>query len=72
MSDDHALVLVAGYPDLAAAHGDFDTLTERVSNRTLALTGAVLVGKDTDGKPVLIDTGNRLGRRGAAWGVGVG
>ncbi len=51
MSDDHALVLVAGYPDIAAARGDFGTLTERVKNRTLELTGAVLVGKDADGNP---------------------
>jgi Protein of unknown function (DUF1269) len=36
------------------------------------LRGAVLVGKDADGNPVLVDTGNRLGRRGAAWGAGAG
>lgn len=72
MTDEHALVLVAGYPDLAAARGDFDTLTELVKGKRFELTGAVLVGKDADGKPVLIDTGNRVGRRGAAWGAGVG
>ncbi len=72
MGDEHALVLVAGYQDLDTAHGEFQALTERVKDKTIALKGAVLVGKDADGKPTLIDTGNRLGRRGAAWGAGVG
>jgi uncharacterized membrane protein len=54
------------------ARADFDALTARVKDKSIALRGTVLVGKDPNGKPLLIDTGNQLGRRGAAWGAGVG
>ncbi|BBX74642.1 arylsulfatase [Mycobacterium shinjukuense] len=72
MSEDNALVIVAGYQDLDAARRDFDDLTRRASAKALPLQGAVLVGKDAEGNAVLLDTGNRLGRRGAAWGAGAG
>ena len=72
MAEDNALVIVAGYQDLDSARHDFDTLTERADDKSVALQGAVLVGKDSDGNPVLVDTGNQLGRRGANWGAGVG
>ncbi len=65
MSEENTLVIVAGYQDLDAAQHDFENLTGRANAKTLPLQGAVLVGKDNEGK---IDTGNRLGRRGAAWG----
>lgn len=72
MSEENTLVIVAGYQDLDAAQHDFENLTGRANAKTLPLQGAVLVGKDNEGNPVLIDTGNRLGRRGAAWGAGAG
>ncbi len=72
MSEENALVIVAGYQDLDAARHDFDTLTERAKAKSVPLRGAVLVGKDAEGTPVVVDTGNRLGRRGAAWGAGAG
>ncbi len=72
MSEQGGLVLVAGYRDLDAARRDFDGLNARVKDKSIALRGAVMVGKDASGKPTLIDTGNHLGRRGAAWGAGVG
>ncbi|ANW68035.1 arylsulfatase [Mycobacterium sp. djl-10] len=72
MAEDHAIVVVAGYQDLDAAHRDFHALTDRVKDKQVALSGAVLVAKDADGTPTLIDTGNHLGRRGAGWGAGVG
>ena len=72
MSEEHALVIVAGYQDLDSARRDFETLTDRTKDKHISLRGAVLVGKDADGNPVLVDTGNRLGRRGAAWGAGAG
>ncbi|KZS67716.1 sulfatase-like hydrolase/transferase [Mycobacterium ostraviense] len=72
MSEDSALVIVAGYQDIDSARHDFENLTGRANAKTLPLQGAVLVGKDDEGNPVLLDTGNRLGRRGAAWGAGVG
>ena len=72
MSDENALVIVAGYQDLDAARHDFAALADRANAKSLPLRGAALVGKDAEGNPVLLDTGNRLGRRGAAWGAGVG
>jgi arylsulfatase A-like enzyme/uncharacterized membrane protein len=72
MSEEHAVVLVAGYQDLDTAQTEFHALTDRAKDKSISLKGAVLVGKDADGKPTLIDTGNHLGRRGAAWGAGVG
>ncbi len=72
MGEEHALVIVAGYQDLDTARRDFQTLTERTEHERIPLRGAVLVGKGDDGQPVLVDTGSRLGRRGAAWGAGAG
>ncbi|HME79195.1 MAG TPA: sulfatase-like hydrolase/transferase, partial [Mycobacterium sp.] len=72
MSEQRGVVLVAGYQDLDAARRDFDGLNARVKDKSIALRGAVMVGKDANGKPTLIDTGNHLGRRGVAWGAGVG
>ncbi|CRH16358.1 sulfatase [Mycobacterium tuberculosis] len=67
MSEDNALVLVAGYQDLDSARHDFQTLVDAAKDKSIPLQGAVLIGKDAEGSPVLVDTGNRLGRRGAAW-----
>ena len=72
MSEESALVLVAGYQDLETARVEFQALNDRAKDKSITLTGAVLVGKGADSKPILIDTGNRLGRRGAAWGAGAG
>jgi arylsulfatase A-like enzyme/uncharacterized membrane protein len=72
MSEENALVIVAGYQDLDAARHDFQTLADRAADKNVALRGAVLVGKDAQGNPVLADTGNRLGRRGAVLGAGAG
>ncbi|KZS79067.1 arylsulfatase [Mycobacterium kansasii] len=72
MSEDNALVIVAGYQDIDSARHDFENLTGRANAKTLPLQGAVLIGKDDEGNPVLLDTGNRLGRRGAKWGAGGG
>jgi len=52
VSEDNTLVIVAGYQDLDTARQDFAALAERV----------VLVGKEPDGTPVLLDTGKLLGR----------
>ncbi|MGB9303191.1 MAG: sulfatase-like hydrolase/transferase [Mycobacterium sp.] len=72
MSEEHAIVLVAGYEELKGARLDFDALAERVKEKRIALRGAVLVAKDADGNATMIDTGDHLGRKGAAWGAGVG
>ncbi|MFV0493617.1 arylsulfatase [Mycobacterium sp.] len=72
MSEDNTLVIVAGYQDIDAARNDFHNLTGRAKAKAVPLHGAILVGRDARGNDVLLDTGNRLGRRGAAWGAGAG
>ncbi|QDQ92655.1 arylsulfatase [Rhodococcus sp. WB9] len=72
MTEDNALVLVAGYQDLDRARDDFDALTAQVRGKQITLRGAVLVTKDPDGNLTMIDTGDHLGRKGAGWGAGVG
>ncbi|BBY22427.1 hypothetical protein MSTO_26320 [Mycobacterium stomatepiae] len=72
MSEEHALVIVAGYQGLDAARRDFQTLIDRAKDRGVAVRDALLVGKDAEGNRVVVDIGNRLGRRGAKWGAGAG
>jgi len=72
MVEDPALVVVTAYQDLDTARGDFDAVTAAVAAKQFALRGAVLVSKDADGNATIVDTGNRLGRRGAGWGAGAG
>ena len=64
MSDTQMLI-VAGYPDVDVAEAEFRALTAKVAAKELSSQGMILVGKDTDGEPRLMDTGNHLGRRGA-------
>lgn len=71
MSDTQMLI-VAGYPDVDLAEAEFRALAAKVEARELSSQGMILVGKDADGEPRLLDTGNHLGRRGAAWGGGAG
>ena len=68
MSEDNALVLVAGYQDRDRAREDFDALTGQVRGKQITLRGAVLVTKDPDGNLTVIDTGDHLGRKGADGG----
>ena len=72
MTEDNALVLVAGYQDLDRAREDFDALAAQVRGKQITLRGAVLVTKDLDGNLTVIETGDHLGRKGAGWGAGVG
>ncbi|HEU5035547.1 MAG TPA: arylsulfatase [Nocardioides sp.] len=66
------MLIVAGYPDVEVATAEFRALAGQVGARKLSSQGMILVGKDTDGTPRLLDTGNHLGRRGADWGGGAG
>ena len=71
MSDTRMLI-VAGYDDVEVAEQEFRALADRVRAKDLHSDGMILVGKNVDGSPRLMDTGNHLGRRGAGWGGGVG
>ena len=66
------VLIVAGYPTLDAAKGEFTALAGAVAAKQLRSQGMLLLGKDDDGELFVQDTGDRLGRRGATWGAGVG
>jgi uncharacterized membrane protein len=65
-------VLIGVYlvPDLAQR--DFDAFVERVHDGTIAANGVVLVTKDAAGEVTVNETGDHIGRKGAAVGGGVG
>ena len=69
---DTQMLLIAGYADVDVATAEFQALADAVSDKRLKSQGIILVGKDADGKPRLMDTGNHLGRRGTGWGGGAG
>lgn len=66
------MLLVAAYPDVEVAEAEFRALADKVRAKELSSQGMILVGRDSDGTPRLMDTGNHLGRRGAGWGGGAG
>ncbi|MGZ4629866.1 hypothetical protein, partial [Oryzihumus sp.] len=57
------MLLVAGYADVEVATAEFRGLVGQIGAKRLTSQGMILVGKDADGKPRLMDTGNHLGRR---------
>jgi uncharacterized membrane protein len=72
MKANHYLIMVAGYPDLATAREDWVYLAERLRKKLFEVRDALLVSKDADGKPRVVETGNHLARQGAGWGVAIG
>ena len=72
MSDTTQMLLVAAYQDPDTAQAEFDALVGRVQAKEVSTKGMILVAKDADGRTVVADTGNELGRKGAGWGAGVG
>jgi arylsulfatase len=71
MSDTFDLILAA-YPTLDVARHDFDGLVALVTDKQVKTDGVILVTRDEDGEVQVVDTGDRLGRKGAGWGGGVG
>jgi arylsulfatase len=71
MSEELQLVLAA-YQDTDAADADFDRLVGVIGSGDVASDGVVLVQRDDDGNVSIQQTGNKLGKRGAGWGGGVG
>lgn len=65
-------VLVGAYGELSAAEEDFERLVASVRERELEVEGAILVTHAEDGSVAVRQTGDRLGRKGAGWGGGVG
>lgn len=71
MKDDHELIVIAAYGDLAAAKSDFEDI-ERGRKHGLELRAAALVTKNADGHPEVLEASNKHGRLGAGVGAGLG
>ena len=72
MNDKDTLILIAPYEDVAAARRDFASLAHQVHQNRFQMREAVLVTKDAEGKPEVIETSANHGRTGAGWGAGIG
>ena len=72
MSDEHKDVLIAVYLFEDLAEKDFNAVLKLAEDKTITVEGVVLVQKDTDGEVHVKETGDHLGRKGAALGGGVG
>lgn len=65
-------LILAVYPSAHTAEEDFDGLVASIESKQVQSDGAVLVQRDEEGRVTVADTGNKLGRKGAGWGGGVG
>ncbi len=65
-------IILAAYPSATDAAGDFDRLVALIGSKAVRSDGAILVQRDHDGRVTVVNTGNKLGRKGAGWGGGVG
>ena len=65
-------VLVAGYQDIDEATKDFEALVALVKEKEVLIEGVILVTHAEDGSVAVQQTGDNLGRKGMAWGGGVG
>lgn len=72
MSSARNIVIVAGYPELETAGANFDALVALAKDKEIRTDGMILVQRDEEGRVVVRETGDRLGRKGAGWGGGVG
>src|SRR6201991_4194308 len=72
MSKDQKDVLIAAYLIEDLAKRDFDAVVKLAEDNAITIEGIVLVQKDGDGAVHVVETGDHLGRRGAAAGGGIG
>ena len=73
MGDQDYDVVIAGYATIDAAKKDFDALVHRVQSEHIKTTeGVILVEHDYGGEVHVTDTADHHGRKGMAWGGGVG
>ena len=72
MSKEQNIVIIAGYQATEPATKNFDALVQLVKGKKIQTDGMILVQKDLDGKITVNETGDHLGRKGVAWGGGVG
>ncbi|MFM8600313.1 MAG: DUF1269 domain-containing protein [Mycobacterium sp.] len=71
MDDNHQLIIIAAYRDVAVAREDFGELERRAAHGMEA-RAAVLVTKNADGHPEVVEAANRHGRTAVAFGAGIG
>jgi len=71
MKDDHQMIVIAAYRDLAAAREDFNEVQDGLKHG-LEARSAALVTKDDTGEPQVVEAANRHIRTGAAIGAGLG
>ena len=65
-------VLIAAYPARQTASSEFDELVDLIRLKHIRSEGAILVERDEAGEVQVRETGDHLGRKGVAWGGGVG
>ena len=72
MGKEQNIVIIAGYQAVEPAQKNFDVLVQLVKDKKVKTDGMILVQKDKDGKITVSETGDHAGRKGVAWGGGVG
>lgn len=72
MNTHDEVILIAPYRDLTAAREDFGVLRREVHRGRIELREAVLVVKDDDGQPAVMEISEGHARSGAGWGAGIG
>jgi len=72
MADTVTDVLVAAYQDLDEATKDFDGLAGIVADKKVEIEAAILITHAADGAVTVRQTADHRGRKGVAWGGGVG
>ncbi len=70
--DASKIVIVAGYASLDPAQRNFEQLARLVRTKQVRSEGLILVQRNADGKVVVNETGDHLGRKGMGWGAGAG
>ncbi len=65
-------LIMAVYPSARPAARDFEALAGLVKGKAVRAEGVILAERDAGGRVKLSRAGDRLGRKGAGWGVGAG
>ncbi|RDH78157.1 DUF1269 domain-containing protein [Mycolicibacterium moriokaense] len=72
-SDACELIVISCYGDLAYARKDFDELSKQVRKKRVQVRESVLLAKNADGTPIVLDTSSgHHGRTGAIVGASMG
>lgn len=72
MNEHDEVILINPYDDLAAARKDFTMLRSEVHRGRIELREAVLVARDDDGRPTVVEISKGHVRSGAGFGAGLG